>query len=492
MEIEILDGRNVIGGNKILITSDDKSSLLLDFGKNFKVWGGYFEEFLQPRTGAGIFDLWKLGLVPKFSNIYRLVPSELSDEVQKERSINLEGLILTHAHLDHAGLIPVLSGNIPITSTGITYKILKAIQDTGQSSFFSEYCTASEVEVINSAHRETKFQKKRDSTNERIFRFEASGNISSIKYRLFPVDHSIPGAVSVYLEVDGVKIAYTGDLRFHGENGNKTEEFFRFIKEQGVDVLITEGTRVPEITNIEESLKSIQYRESDVKSAVCEVVKSSKGSLVVADFGARNVERLKVFFEIAKETGRKLAITMKDAYLLHLLKSEGFDFIDNENIVIVESKREQKREWVKKIAESYEKKIVRIKEIGDNPGDYIVCYSFWDLPNLLDIDIKSGAYIYSTSEAFTEEQVIDTRRLLNWLEYLHLTPYGVKEEGEKIAFTYNYHASGHTSFGDLVAHIEYAKPDTLVPIHTEHLETFETYFKDRLRILNSQNGNLQF
>lgn len=306
MKIEILDGKNVIGGNKILTTADDKSSLLLDFGKNFKAWGDYFEEFLQPRSGAGILDLWKLNLVPKFSNIYRLVPGELDNEVQKERSINLGGIILTHAHLDHAGLIPILRENIPIIATGVTYNILKAIQDTGQSNLFSEYCTVSEVEVINSAHCETKLQKKRNSTAERTFRMEESGTISSIHYRIFPVDHSIPGAVSVFLEVDGVKIAYTGDLRFHGENGNKTEEFFRFIKEQSVDVLITEGTRVPEIAKMEESLKSIQYRESDVKSAAYEVVKSFKGSLVVADFGARNVERLKVFFEIAGETQRKL------------------------------------------------------------------------------------------------------------------------------------------------------------------------------------------
>jgi len=44
------------------------------------------------------------------------------------------------------------------------------------------------------------------------------------------------------------------------------------------------------------------------------------------------------------------------------------------------------------------------------------------MPNLLDITIEDGAYIYSTSEAFPEEQKIDTLRLFNWLNYFNLKP----------------------------------------------------------------------
>jgi len=40
-------------------------------------------------------------------------------------------------------------------------------------------------------------------------------------------------------------------------------------------------------------------------------VKKFKGKVVVADFGARNIERLKIFLDIANETERKLAITLR-------------------------------------------------------------------------------------------------------------------------------------------------------------------------------------
>ena len=81
---------------------------------------------------------------------------------------------------------------------------------------------------------------------------------------MFPVDHSILGASALFLIFDGVKIAYTGDFRFHGKNRDKTDAFFDFIKSVGVDVLITEGTKVPPKDNIKKALKESQLIEDDV------------------------------------------------------------------------------------------------------------------------------------------------------------------------------------------------------------------------------------
>ena len=44
------------------------------------------------------------------------------------------------------------------------------------------------------------------------------------------------------------------------------------------------------------------------------------GDLVIADFSARDVDRLLTFLHIAKETGRKLVILPKDAYLLKTMR----------------------------------------------------------------------------------------------------------------------------------------------------------------------------
>ncbi|HON71865.1 MAG TPA: ribonuclease J, partial [bacterium] len=64
IDINILDGHSVIGGNKILVEGED-GAIMLDFGINFSSWGKYFEEFLSPRSGLMVKDLLKLGLLPR-------------------------------------------------------------------------------------------------------------------------------------------------------------------------------------------------------------------------------------------------------------------------------------------------------------------------------------------------------------------------------------------------------------------------------------------
>ena len=70
MRIEILGGKDEIGGNKILL--EHKSArIFLDFGMSFKQAGLYFSEFLQPRKCAGLSDFFELGLLPDIKGLYR-------------------------------------------------------------------------------------------------------------------------------------------------------------------------------------------------------------------------------------------------------------------------------------------------------------------------------------------------------------------------------------------------------------------------------------
>ncbi|BAL80265.1 MBL fold metallo-hydrolase [Caldisericum exile] len=484
MVIRIFDGHNVIGGNKIFVESKNKETLILDFGKNFKAYSEYFEEFLTPRSGAGLYDFWKLNLIPHLKGIYREdLLYYLKEEVNEAPSVNPVSVFISHGHIDHFGYMSFLRGDIPIITTSITYHIMKAFQDTGQQNLLYEFCTVSEAKVVNGA-KEQKLKKDSETQIGRIFKYPNSPafieGLDDFKYRVFEVDHSVPGASSIYFEVDGVKVAYTGDIRFHGRKAHKTEEFFEFLSKNGVDVLLIEGTRIDE--NSFQKFHEPQLKEENIKENAIKVVKENDGKLVIADFGARHIERLEIFLEIAKETKRHLAITMKDAYLLHLLKDDNINIIDDENIAIIESKREQNRKWIKEISENneYINRFVTISEIGKSPGDYIVCYSFWDMPNLLDIEIDGGAYIYSTSEAYTEEQMFDTERLLNWIKIFHLTPYGLEFKEGTPSFTREYHVSGHANPKDLLEHILLAKPRFVLPIHTEHLDTYADLLRNQL------------
>ena len=96
-----------------------------------------------------------------------------------------------------------------------------------------------------------------------------------------PVDHSIFGATAYILRGD-TTVAYTGDFRLHGKNGESTCRFVKNAKD--ASVLITEGTRV-----VRDDLPD---GETSTEQSVCDVCRSTVESacgLVIADFSARNL-----------------------------------------------------------------------------------------------------------------------------------------------------------------------------------------------------------
>ena len=65
-------GVNEVGVNKILLEDKD-TKVFLDFGMSFGKRGAYFDEFMSPRTAAGLKDFIEMGLIPKLDGGYRIV-----------------------------------------------------------------------------------------------------------------------------------------------------------------------------------------------------------------------------------------------------------------------------------------------------------------------------------------------------------------------------------------------------------------------------------
>jgi len=122
--------------------------------------------------------------------------------------------------------------------------------------------------------------------------------------------------------------------------------------------------------------------------------------------------------------------------------------------------------------------------ISKAPGDYILCFSLVAMKHLLDIKPDGGSYIYSSSEAFSEEQEIDFRRLKAWLDRFAYSASGFHMEGEEGAevprFEKGYHASGHLSADEIIGVIKEIGPGKIVPVHTEDPGWFREQFGDRV------------
>jgi len=119
-------GVNEIGGNKILL-EDKGTKVFLDFGKGFGRRAKFFENFLNPRTPNGIGDFIHMGLVPDIKGAYRDDLLKIIDRKPEEPDI--DAVLLTHAHADHADYISFLHEQIPIYMGETCHLILKAIQE---------------------------------------------------------------------------------------------------------------------------------------------------------------------------------------------------------------------------------------------------------------------------------------------------------------------------------------------------------------------------
>ena len=313
MKIECLGGVNEIGGNKLLIEHKD-TRIFLDFGMSFNQHYNYFSEYLNPRKSRGLKDFFELDLLPDIKGIYRedyLHHMGLADE---KRSI--DGVFLSHAHADHAQYIHFLRGDIPIYCSKATYTILRVVEETGVGSFsdltticdsFSFY--RNKKDTLSKVNRKTK-----DSIKRRKFIIlepEIPVKIGSLKLEMLPVDHSLPGAAGCILYSDEGNLVYTGDIRFHGYNEDKSKRFVQKASSVKPRWMLCEGTRID---------KTKKDSEIKVKEKISKLISASKG-LVFIEHPIRDLDRVTTIFKATKENNKTFVVTLKQAYLIESLGS---------------------------------------------------------------------------------------------------------------------------------------------------------------------------
>ncbi len=495
--ITIYDGSNTIGGNKIYL-EESGEGIFLDFGMNFKKYEHYFKDFLTWRTSRGIYDLISLNLIPKL-NIYRpdIIPSDLN--MASFPSLNVNAILLSHAHLDHFGNIGLLKKEFPIVASPTTIILLKGILDISRGklgsdvAYFSPRFTKRDGRIVKTDKNKLISRNfiSVDNFSESVAEFLSicvkrnkqleKGTIQNLdkltscfEIKGYDVDHSIFGATG-YLISGDTTLAYTGDFRLHGKKGEMSKTFINKAKE--ASILIIEGTRA--------AREDINESEETVYENCLEAVEESKG-LMIADFTSRNLERLETFQSIAKKTGRNLIITAKEAYLLNALKKvDGMDRASD--IFVYDELKTTKPYWESRVlSEEIDFNYVDSLDISKTPDNYIVCFSLFDLKNLLDVKPVGGTYLYSSSEAFEEESEFDFIRLNNWLSNFGFNILGfevIEEDGKlKPQFTRGYHASGHASKSDLIKTIETIDPDIIIPVHTDNPSWFNENF-DNVMVL---------
>ena len=252
--ITFYGGVNEIGGNKILL-EDKGTKVFLDFGMQMGKANNYFAEFLNPRKLNGMGDLFEFDLLPDIKGIYRRDYSRHTSYGDHNADTSIDGVLLSHAHVDHCAYIHYLRPEIPIYCSEASRLIMQCFEDTGGNE---EYITYKEnfktYENTKGGQSRATRPEHRDVVPRTINVIDPAKNlkIDSISVESIPIDHSLPGVYGFLIHTSEGDIGYTADIRFHGRRPEESQNFVDRCGSENLDCLLCEGTRIDRDQSITE------------------------------------------------------------------------------------------------------------------------------------------------------------------------------------------------------------------------------------------------
>lgn len=389
MRVRIHRGSVEIGGNCVELENDG-ASILLDLGE--PLMGDEFGDQALPDV-AGLAD----GSNP-----------------------NLLGIVISHPHLDHYGLVQYASPKIRKYMGRDAATLLKAA-----SAF-----TPTVMNFENVQH----------------YRDGQPFDVGPFRITPFIADHSAFDAYSLLVEASSKRLFYSGDLRGHGW---KSWAFERLLSDppQQVDAMLLEGTTLSR----EDGIRAIS--ESELAERLTDAIRCTDG-IVLAAFSGQNIDRLVTFYKATKKAGRTF---VADCYIAHLLHSIGRSTLPNpaSDAMRVFLPKRMKRNIIRNkrfdVVEPFRNSRIYPEQIENGNSKLVATFRAsmaedFEKPGVLD----GGRLIYSMWPGYLER---GSPNLRQWC-----VQHGVEFE--------IHHTSGHADQDDLARIVEAIKPKILLPIHT--------------------------
>lgn len=346
---------------------------------------------------------------------------------------SLLGILISHPHLDHFGLLKHISPKIVVGMGSAARRIL-----TAAAPFMP-------FNVSVPAQGWT-------------FESEQSFEVGTFQITPFLVDHAAYDAYALLIESEGKRLFYSGDLRVHGRKAVLVE---RLISNppKNIDVLLLEGSSLGRLKDNQ------QYpTEAEIEEQLVQAFSTSNG-LALVHASAQNIDRIVSIFRACKRTGRKLII---DLYTAAILEATGNPNIPQSNwsdvgLFIPQTQRIQIKEnaWFNLLKHHSVNRIFP-ENLHEIQSKSVLLFRPLHCRDLERSNcLKGAAYIYSQWEGYWEQDSYN--KLKEWLERNAL---------QKISI----HTSGHASIKDLKRIVEALNPKTVVPIHTFYPEQYGELF----------------
>ena len=197
-----------------------------------------------------------------------------------ENVSRLRGIVITHGHEDHTGALPYLLKDldavVPVLGTKLTLGMI--------DGKLAEHRLSKKPE-LREVHR------------------GGSAKLGCFELEFFTVNHSIPGAMGIFIHTPAGNVLHTGDFKLDETpiDGEMTDfaALSRFAA-QGVDLMMSDSTNAMN--------KEFTKSEAEVGHTLERVIGQAKQRVIVAAFSS-HIHRVQQICDAAAKAGRKVIVT---------------------------------------------------------------------------------------------------------------------------------------------------------------------------------------
>lgn len=363
-------------------------------------------------------ELRQLGVIPRVEGLYC------------QDMPGFDGILISHAHSDHFGLLKYIHPGIPVYLSETTDKLME----------------------MNLSFPIPGYSER----DRRLIEMYEPFSIGDFTIKLFLTDHSAFAAAAVEINCEGKSIIYTGDFRGHGRRRAYLD---RFLKEAGkeADLLLIEGTTLGRTGESE-------CTEEELEERIAHAMEMS-GGIVLCQPTSQNIDRVISFYKAAKSCGKIFVMDIYTARVLDELRRIGWKDLPVPSLLRPDIRVYRPRMLAAKMekllgkgsTKGFRAFTVSGRAIGRKQDQIAMLIRPSALSDLKLMGLRNGLLIYS-----------------QWQEYRD-KPYQVRLESylKSRGFSDCYlHTSGHAFEEDIQKVIKELSPKEIVPIHTFCPEAF--------------------
>jgi ribonuclease J len=414
LNLTIYRGSHEIGGTLIELKTDT-TRVLIDAGYPLFLNGQPIADDVAKLPAERLLEL---GVLPPIKELYAWDKP------------GFDAVVISHAHVDHYGLLKYVHPEIPIWLSAGTKALIEI------SQVFKIY----------------------DSypLNARVFKMYEPFEVGDISVKPYLMDHSAFDAAAFEVRAGGKTVIYSGDFRGHGRKAVCLDSFIKYAP-KGADMLLTEGTmfgRQGEEVRTEEELEGV----------IAERIKATNGP-VLFQCSSQNIDRIVTFYRAALRSRKTFVVDVYTANVLYTLRNLGNNQVpypseDYPAMKVFYPWRVTQRVF-HEIGEEYAKRFspyyipkAKLKAEENN----VVMLARPSMYKDIEIaGLKDGLFIYSMWQGYRGS------------EYQKKFEAGLAAAG----FAQDYiHTSGHARVEDIRRMMAGLAPKRIVPIHTMNPEAF--------------------